>query len=245
MPDPHHITARIERIRPLGGGVREIRLQAREQPVPFLGGQYLLIQHPDGSVIPFSIASAPSEWPLLTLHYLAQAGSDDALRMDDLLVEGRSLELELPHGDCGIAEPLARPLLLLAGGSGVAQARGILRSLLPRTQQSLRLYWGAEGLADLYLAAELNALARAHACFSWEGVTEQGDPGTRQGLVSDAVISDLARGALRLDEWDVLIAGGPAMVWGTVAALLPHGLRQQQTRADAFSYAPRGDVWPS
>lgn len=244
MSDPQRLTARIADVRPLGGGVREIRLQADARPVDFLPGQYLLIQHPDGSAIPFSIASAPAEWPRLTLHYLAQPDSEDALRMDDILAVEQTLELELPHGDCGIATPLEQPLLMLAGGSGIAQVRSILRSLLPQSSRPLRVYWGTASARDLYLQAELNALARAHLMFSWEGVTESGDPGTRQGLVADAVISDVARGTLSLPDWQVLIAGGPAMVWGTVEALVPHGLQRSRTRADAFSYAPRTDVWP-
>lgn len=243
MSPSQYISARIVSVRPLGGGVREIQLHAEAPRIEFLPGQYLLIHHPEGSAIPFSIASAPSDWPRLTLHYLAQAESDDALRMDDILASQQALELELPHGDCGIQLPLERPLLMLAGGSGIAQIRSILLTLLPQDCAPLRLYWGAETLRDLYLQAELNALARSHTGFEWEGVTEQGDPGTRQGQVADAVISDLARGTLSLADWDVLIAGGPGMVWGTVTALLPHGLQRTRTRADAFSYAPRDEVW--
>lgn len=240
------IAARIETVRPLGGGVLEIELRADSAPVAFLPGQYLLIQHPDGSVIPFSMASAPSEWPTITLHYLAQSGSDDAVRMDDILARtDKALTLDLPHGDCGIQPPLTRPLLLLAGGSGIAQVRGILRGVLADARAPVQLYWGGQQQDDLYLTAELNALASAHAHFTWQGISEEPAAGLRTGTVSDAVIADLQQGALDLGEWNVLLAGGPGMVWATAEALLPHGLQQSRSWADAFSYAPRADFWPA
>ncbi len=277
MPEAIRVEARIEAVTPLGAGVREIRLRAASAH-DFLPGQYLEILHPDGAPIAFSIASAPNELPHLTLHYLAQLDSEDATRMEALLVTGTTLQLLLPHGACGFTAPLKHPLLALAGGSGVAQVRSILRARLP-APVPVRLYWGAATRDDLYLAAELDELAAQHAEFTWIAVAEESDleqsdleqsnleqsnleqsnlekaasfdpaAGTgatatmRRGRVADAVAADIAAGELELEAWQVLVAGGPPMVWGTVKALRPLGLCAEQTLSDVFSYAPRDDLW--
>ena len=111
----------------------------------------------------------------------------------------------------------------------------------------LRLYWGALSSEGIYLKDELNLLAEAYPRFSWVGCAEAGaseDSDLRDGRVSDAVLSDIAEARLSLNGWQVLMGGGPGMVWGTVEALLPAGLRQAQCQADAFSYAPRSVAWP-
>lgn len=241
MAEPVRVNARIEAVTPLGAGVREIRLHAAEAPA-FLPGQYLQIVHGTDSLIPFSIASAPDELPHITLHYLAQPGADDAARMDAILETESSFELLLPCGNCGFARPLTRPVLALAGGSGIAGVRSLLRALLP-APVAVTLYWGAAAAEDLYLRQELDELASRHATFNWTPASETAAPGCRTGRVGDVVADDVARGRLNLRDWEVLIAGGPPMVWGTVEALKASGLTAEQTRSDVFDYAPRADLW--
>ncbi|TVS10605.1 MAG: hypothetical protein EA417_18860 [Gammaproteobacteria bacterium] len=243
MSAPVRVNARIEAVTPLGAGVREIRLRA-EGTASFLPGQYLQILHPDGTAIPFSIASAPQELPAITLHYLAQPDSEDATRVESLLTNAEHMDLLLPCGDCGFTAPLARPLLALAGGSGIAQIRSLLRTLLPGPV-AIRLYWGAARTEDLYLTSELDAFAAGSDHFTWYPVAEQdaADQRVRQGRVGDVVAADVAAGNLDLSAWQVLIAGGPPMVWGTIDALRPCGLTQAQTFSDVLSYAPRDDLW--
>lgn len=241
MSEPVRVSARIESVEPLGAGVREIRLHASAAPA-FLPGQYLQIVYGTDSFIPFSIASAPAELPYLTLHYLAQAGADDAARMDALLENESSVDVLLPCGDCGFVSPLRRPLLMLAGGSGIAGIRSLLYSLLP-SPVSMKLYWGAAAAEDLYLREELDALASRHREFSWTPISESAADDCRQGRVGEVVAEDVAAGVLDLEEWEVLVAGGPPMVWGTVAALKSCGLTAAQTRSDVFAYAPREDLW--
>lgn len=241
MSGPVRVNARIEAVKPLGAGVREIHLHASAAP-HFLPGQYLQIVHGADSVIPFSIASAPDELPRLTLHYLAQAGAEDAARMDSILETETHVDVLLPYGDCGFEGPLTQPLLALAGGSGIAGVRSLLRTLLP-TPVAVKLYWGAAGAEDLYLREELDELASRHLEFSWTPVSEAAAADCRTGVVGDVVAEDIAAGALNLSHWEVLIAGGPPMVWGTVEVLKAHGLKAAQTRSDVFAYAPRAALW--
>lgn len=223
-----------------------VELELASVPEGVRAGHYVLLSDPtpgaDSAPVPFSIASAPRELPRLTLHYRPTPGSEDASRADALFVEGREIAVDLPHGACGVERPLARPLLILAGGTGIAQARSIVREHGRDPGVTLRLVWGARTPEELYLAGEFDAAAGEG--FAWIGACETGaPPERRRGRVADVVAEEVAAGRLLLGDWDVLVAGGPPMVWGTVAALRPHGLVRERTRSDVFAYAPRDDLW--
>lgn len=248
-PAPQRIGALLESVKPLGGRVLEIELRLERSPVGVQAGHYLLLHHPDGAV-PFSLASPPRQLPAITLHYQATGGSDDARRVDELLAAGGRIEVELPLGDCGFTAPLQRPLVMIAGGTGISQARALLLELLDTAAVPVRLYWGVGRDDDLYLADALDALQRQAPDFRWHAAIEAapaaGDEvraNARRGRAGDLVLEDLRAGALSLEGSDVLVCGGPPMVWGTVALLRDHGLAEAQCRSDVFAYAPRDDLW--
>lgn len=229
--------------RALGAGVLGVDIRLEGDADPVLAGQYVLLVHPDGSAIPFSLASPPRDLPQLTLHYRSAAGSDDARRMDEILAHPGPVTVELGHGDCGVHAPLARPLVMVAGGTGIAQARSIALEHAETAARDLILYWGARSSAELYARDEFDALAEQAPRFRWIAAVEDGSAGARSGTAAAVVAEDVARGALDLGAADVLLCGGPPMVWGTIAALRPHGLVEAHTRSDVFAYAPREDLW--
>lgn len=223
----------------------EIRIRLDEVPRDLRAGHYVLLQHPDGAAIPFSLASAPSALPELVLHYRATAGSEDARRVDEILGAGGRVVVEGPCGRCGI-DAIDAPLLILAGGTGISQARSILLEFLPHGSAPVRLYWGFAGMDDAYLREELDALAERVPEFEWTAAVEHEAPvgaNLRPGRLADVVAEDIAAGRLDIGAFDVLVAGGPPMVWGTVEALRGVGLTEARTRADVFEYAPRDDLW--
>lgn len=240
---PSRIEGVLAPPRELGAGVLGVDIRLEGDPGPVLAGQYVLLVHTDGTAIPFSLASPPRDLPRLTLHYRSTAGSDDARRMDEILAHPGPVTVELGHGDCGVRAPLARPLVMIAGGTGIAQARSIALELAADAGQDLILYWGARATADLYARNEFDALAEQAPRFRWTAAVEEASAGARRGTAAEVVAEDIARGELDLNAVDVLLCGGPPMVWGTVAALRPHGLVQTQTRSDVFAYAPREDLW--
>lgn len=240
---PSRIDGVLAPPRELGAGVLGVDIRLASDPGPVLAGQYVLLIHPDGSAIPFSLASPPRELPNLSLHYRASVGSDDARRMDEILARPGAVTVELGHGDCGMAAPLQRPLVMIAGGTGIAQARSIALELAEGAEQDLILYWGVRSSADLYARDEFDALAARAPRFRWIAAGEEAEAGLRRGTAAEVVAQDIVDGTLDLTAADVLLCGGPPMVWGTVAALRPQGLTEAQTRSDVFAYAPREDLW--
>lgn len=239
----HRLEGILAPARALGADVLGVEIRLSRAPAGVSAGQYLLLIHPDGSGIPFSIASPPSDLPTLTLHYRPTPGSDDARRVEEILARPGPVTVELPHGTCGVDAALERPLVMIAGGTGIAQARSIALEIAEGATRDLRLYWGARSAGDLYAREEFDALAAHAPRFDWIGAVETPAADLRSGQVADVVAEDLAAGDLDLANADVLLCGGPPMVWATVARLRPLGLTEARTRSDVFDYAPRDDLW--
>ena len=239
----HRLQGTLAPARALGAGVVAVDIHLGALPEGVRAGHYLLLHHPDGSTIPFSIASPPHELPALTLHYRPTPGSDDARRMDEILARPGPVTVDLPHGTCGVDADLLRPLVMLAGGTGIAQARSIALEIADQATADVHLYWGARTEADLYARTEFDALAARAARFTWTGAVETPAEGLRSGTVAAVVAEDVAAGTLDLGAVDVLLCGGPPMVWATVAQLRGCGLTEARTRSDVFDYAPRDDLW--
>ena len=112
-------------------GVRRIKLaltrEFRHRP-----GQYLNVVHPDGGLIPLSIASAPERLPELELHYRPTPGVIQADLMNDLLAHtaaSAQWRIDGPHGNVTVEGPPTDTLWLIAGGTGIAQCCAIVEHL--------------------------------------------------------------------------------------------------------------------
>jgi NAD(P)H-flavin reductase len=224
-------------IRNLSEHVKEIRLQPVDSEVPaFRAGQYLKVVHPHGDEIPYSIANAPGA-DVLELHYQPIEGTADARLMNALLGD-ETLDIVMPFGDCVADRPLARPLVITAAATGYAQARSVLEDLLTQPLPcAVHLYWGAQSASELYDAERLAELASATSNFHFHAVAEAAHDEWegRRGTVARAIREDFSD----LSTVDLMLCGGPSMVYATFDALTEIGLVRDNARSDVFSYAPR------
>ena len=80
-----------------------------------------------------SIASAPERLPQLELHFRPLPGVPEAQLMDEILLDtadgSRDITIDGPFGNVCVDGPVEQELLLIAGGSGIAQCRGIATHL--------------------------------------------------------------------------------------------------------------------
>jgi CDP-4-dehydro-6-deoxyglucose reductase len=202
----------------------------------FRTGQYLEVLHPEGP-IPLSIASAPRRLPELHLHYLSLPGAPEAARMDELLDDDANvLEVRGPGGDVDLPNPLPAPALIVAGGTGIAQAMSFIDTFTAADPGApVTLLWCADTEADFYLRDELRALDA---------------PWLETVLIADAERSSRNRGLVWLRQHGsafagndppcpVVLAGGPGFVYAACDTLLAVGITAAQIQSDVFSYAPR------
>src|SRR5258708_22578666 len=128
----------------------------------------------------YSVASARGEPVAITVERLADGEVSPYLT--DELRPGDELEVRGPIGGYFVWDPLDdRPLLLLAGGSGIVPLRSILRS---REQAGnmvpARLLYSARSLPDVIYRAELDGYgAKPSVQVSYALTRQQPGGGTR------------------------------------------------------------------
>ncbi len=214
------------------GAVHVIELTLDQETSPnafnFAPGQYTSVVHPDGSFIPFSIASSPHRLPELELHFQPVPNAPEAELMMSLLTVGNTLELTPPTGNTFVNDA-ATPLFFICGGSGVAQAWSILEWLDAQPQfPPTTVLWCVDSAQHLYLEDVLKALPiqlEVHV----DSRRDEQNSGMRW----------LAENALALRQRRIVLCGSPPFVWAAVDALHELDARGWQLASDVFDYAPR------
>jgi CDP-4-dehydro-6-deoxyglucose reductase, E3 len=246
------LPCRIERLQLLGSDVVQVwlRLPAVET-LRFQPGQYLDVLLDGGRRRSFSIASPPHDSELIELHVRrvpeggfterlfrgvgTTASTGDALRVGSLLrVEGPVGQFTY-HGG-------SNPILMVAGGTGFAPLKSMLRHILENgnaADRSIHLYWGTREVSDIYEEALILHWTRIHPNLRFTAVLSEspdteGQPHRRFGWVHEAVLADIAD----LSTFDVYAAGPPAMIQAIRASFPRSGLMTDRLYFDSFDYAP-------
>lgn len=222
-------------VTPLGADVFSVhlRLPAGKQ-VSYHSGQYLLLERSGGEFSAFSIASAPHQGRELELHILARDNA--AVELLKQLQKERIAKVQMPFGDVHLAQPDERPLLLIAAGTGMAQVHSLLEHCrVIGFNQPIHVYWGVRVAEDFYALKNLPAWQAMPNLHYHPIVSEDSGWSGRSGLLYEAVCHDIAQ----LGDYRVIVSGSPAMVYGTLDALVAAGMQPEQMQADVFAYAPR------
>lgn len=177
-----------------------------EADFTFRAGQYLMVVMDEQDRRPFSLASTPMEQDIIELHIGASDHNLYAMAVMDRIRSDRQITVDMPHGEAWLQEESARPIVLIAGGTGFSYTRSILLTALSQQpDREITIYWGGRELQHLYDLDELNALAIRHPGLRVIPVVEQPEAGWqgRSGTVLTAVLQDYTS----LAAHDIYIAG--------------------------------------
>jgi len=129
----------------------ELKLPPGEQ-LQFLPGQYIEILLKGGARRAFSLANAPGDGSCLQLHVRHFPGGLFTDQVFTTMKERDILRLSGPHGSFFLRQDSAKPMLLIAGGTGLAPIKAIVEHAIgERSARPMVVYWGGRTLADLYL----------------------------------------------------------------------------------------------
>jgi CDP-4-dehydro-6-deoxyglucose reductase len=234
------LPCRVQKLARLAPDVMllQLKLPASER-LQFLAGQYIDILLKDGRRRSFSIANAPQADDYLELHVRQVPGGHFTSHVFQAMRARDILRLEGPHGDFFLREDSAKPVVLLAGGTGFAPIKAIVEHAFhQKSMRPMALYWGARDRAGLYLHELAERWAASHPGFMYvpvlsEPLNADGWQG-RTGLVHQAVMADFPD----LSGHQVYACGAPAMIEAARFDLISRcGLKNEDFFADAFTFA--------
>lgn len=215
-----------------------VRLRLRIEsggPFTFSAGQFAKVtfgfapDHPRD----YSMANMPSE-DELEFHLRRVPGGVSA-QVPERVGVGDSVRVSGPYGTSYLRAKHDGAMLAIAGGSGMAPIRSIVRAALAGGMtRPIHLYFGVRAERDVYGEEELLALQQRHPNLRVQVVLSeaQGTPAQerRHGLVTEAVREDFAR----LDGFACYLAGPPVMVEAANELILGLGAAARHVHADAF-----------
>jgi CDP-4-dehydro-6-deoxyglucose reductase, E3 len=238
--------ARVSSIERPAPDVAILRLQLpASSQLRWHAGQYVEVILRDGSRRSYSMANAPiaasadeaAPQPGIELHLRHMPGGKFTDHVFGAMKEKELLRLEGPYGSFFLREDSAKPMVLLASGTGFAPIKAILEYLRARRiERPAMLYWGCRTKADLYLHEWALQASREMPWLTYVPVLSEAreeDAWTgRVGLVHRAVMADLPD----LSAHQVYACGAPVMVDAAQRDFVDQcGLQAEEFYADAFT----------
>jgi CDP-4-dehydro-6-deoxyglucose reductase, E3 len=230
---------RVSSMAPASHDVMVLRLQLPAADVfKYHAGQYVEFLLRDGDRRAYSMGNAPhtqAENPGVELHIRHMPGGKFTDHVFGAMKEKEILRVEGPFGSFYLREESAKPMVLLASGTGFAPIKAIIEHLqFKRITRPAVLYWGGRRPADLYMndwvqqkVAEMPNLRYVPVVSN--ALPEDGWTG-RTGFVHQAVLQDVAD----LSGYQVYACGAPIVVDSAQAAYIAAGLPADEFYADSF-----------
>jgi aquacobalamin reductase/NAD(P)H-flavin reductase len=227
------INCQVHSITPLTTHVYKVLLKP-EQAIDFMPGQYLNFVMSDDDKRPFSIASSPSA-AFIELQIGAFGDNSYPMQVIERIKSTDTVVIEIPLGNAQLRTESERPLLLMAGGTGLSYIKSMFEYLAEqKCNRPVMVYWGLREPSACYELAETAAIIAKlpHAHFipvvqtpdeQWQG---------RTGLVHQAVMHDI----ISLAPYDIYLAGGFEMVGLVRSDFVEHGALVEHMYADAFAF---------
>jgi CDP-4-dehydro-6-deoxyglucose reductase len=123
--------------------ILSLKLPANER-LQFLAGQYIEFLLKDGKRRAFSIANAPHDDGFLQLHIRLIAGGEFTGHVFGAMKEKDILRFQGPYGSFFLREESAKPVILVAGGTGFAPIKSMVEHAIhSHIKRPLEIYWGA------------------------------------------------------------------------------------------------------
>lgn len=213
-------------------GVTQLRLTTNK-PMIFSAGQYASLTFDKQFTRSYSMANCLDETDLEFHIGHIPDGVTSGYVANQLSV-GEIIDIEGPFGSSYLRESHAGPLLLIAGGTGLAPIWSILRTVLAKMpEQHVHVYFGVGDANNIYLEDELHAIAASNPRVSMNIVVSSSTPNEmrRNGFLHEVIKEDFSD----LTGFKVYAAGSPPMIDALKQVVLPLGLAASDFHTDPFT----------
>ncbi len=216
---------------------RSIWLDLPGEGIRFQAGQYVNV-HVPGLDEPraFSIATPPQEPNRIELIVGRVPGGAGTAWLHDELAEGDSLRFTGPYGRFFVRKSAHRPMLFLAGGSGISAPKAMILDLLNEgCEEDITLIHGVRSQAELMHADRFRELALRHPNFHYHPVLSDEPAGSDwrglRGMVHEAA-AELFDG--RFEGMKAYLCGPPPMVDACITTLMRGRLFERDIYTEQF-----------
>lgn len=217
-----------------------VRLRLRPSgDFDFYPGQFLEIEVPGcDEWRSYSMASAPGRRGEIDLVIQKLPGGLFSEKLPELR-PGTELRIRGPFGTSYLRAG-DRPVLLVAGGSGIAPMLSILESLaMADDRRAVDFYYGVRTRADLPLEDEITALAAKHGRVRFRPALSEPTPecgwNGAKAMIAQVIQKELADAS----PFDAYICGPPPMCDTVSVILAAKGLAEEHAFLDRFYSAAR------
>ncbi len=235
QPVQRSVSGRVIGQDRLTGDITRLRVQL-DEALPYKAGQFANIGIAALPGISRSYSFATPVQPDAQVGFFVRkvSGGIFSTLINEQGVVGQTVVVEGPLGDFWL-RPAAAPLLLVAGGSGLAPLLAILQEAVAAgVTRPATLLFGARTEGDLYAREEISAIAR-HWCGPFRfipvlsAVAADSPWNGERGLVTEKMHAVIEA------DTHAYLCGPPAMIDGAVALLLRHGVARKDIHADRFT----------
>lgn len=170
----------VSRLEPLTGDILGVWItvdEVADGPVEFQAGQYLNL-HVPGVERPraFSFANSPSQTNEVELHIRLVPDGEATPKLHNDLQIGDQLRFSGPYGRFFVRRSHDKPMLFLAGGSGLSSPKSMVVDLLETgCEQPITLIHGVRTASDVYLEDLFRSLEVDHQNFTYIPALSEAD----------------------------------------------------------------------
>ncbi len=241
IPDEYFLVkeflTEVEAIILLTHDTRLFRFKLIEpKEVIFKPGQFVQFRIPKTSEErAYSIASCPTKPGIVELIVrLVPDGLCTSYMFNKLRV-GDSIYLTGPYGDFFLREETEDPILVVAGGSGSAPVRSIIKYLNEKhSNRKIISFFGGRTPKDIYFTDEYNQVSSVMKDFSHipsiSEPTDEKDWRGETGLIPETV----ERYHTDYSNYEAYLCGPPIMIDKTSEVLEKHGINKNRVYYDKF-----------
>lgn len=231
---PAEQVGQIVEVQRLTPSVIRLEVNLGANQFAFLPGQYAYLRLPGTDVSrAYSFANIPGSRSSYSFYVKLCPGGAMSEFLASHAAVGDSLTLIGPYGRFYIRPP-KRPILMLAGGTGLAPMLSMLGHLQAEKTPdiAIHLIYGASHSDDLFGVSQLEAYASNGLNFSYECVAGKSSAQWKgkQGFVTDCLRPELIHGG----NCDAYICGPPAMIEAGTSWLRSAGLSAARVHAEKF-----------
>lgn len=236
------LPARVASVARAAPDVAIVRLQLpAAERLQYLPGQYVEIILKDGRRRSYSMAGAPGLEEQVELHIRHTPGgafTDHVFGAGATTLKERDiLRFEGPFGTFFLRDDSAKPIVLLASGTGFAPIKAIVEhAIVKQIERPMTLYWGGRRPQDLYLDDVARGWEERLPLFRYVPVVSDATPEDawtgRTGFVHQAILDDLDD----LSGHQVYACGAPIVIDSARRDFTSsRGLPEDEFYADAFT----------